>query len=185
MKKFFRHYKILLSALLIALICVGGTLAYLVATDSPVLNTFSLADVKTEIEEGRTESSKDVAVKNTGRSDAFVRARVVVSAGVSQVLYLSAGQSVPSEAARDPDTIYVVIDPTGAWEQDGTNASDYYYYKGILEPGTATANLVQGVYCGANLDAGDFQVDVYAESVLASGAYGLNAAKAAFANVNG
>lgn len=181
MKQFLKHYKILLSALLIAVICVGGTLAYLVASDSPVLNTFSLADVKIVIEEDRQESSKDVWVKNTGKSDAFVRASVDVSAGVSNVVYITAGQSVPAEAARDADTIYVVIDPTSQWTKDGS----YYYYNGILSPGETTENLVQGVYCGKNIDADDFQVTVYSECVLASGTYSLDAAKAAFANVGG
>lgn len=181
MKKLSKYYKILLSALLIALVFVGGTMAYLIATDSPVLNTFSLANVDNEIEEGEDgiEDSKIVTVKNTGTSDAFVRARVVVSAGVSNVEYVTAAPVV-----KDDDTIYVVIG-TGSWTKDGTTDNDYYYYNGILTTGTSTAALVNGVYCGQNIDADDFNVNVYAESVLGSGTYSLSAAKTAFGNVGG
>ena len=42
--------KTLLSILLVAVVLVGGTLAYLMASDSPVLNTFKLAEVKTDID---------------------------------------------------------------------------------------------------------------------------------------
>ena len=40
--------RILLSVLLVAVVAVGGTLAYLMASDSPLLNTFALAEVETE-----------------------------------------------------------------------------------------------------------------------------------------
>ena len=60
--------RILLSLLLVAVVAVGGTFAYLMATDSPLLNTFTLAEVETKVDEPEsgTASDKKADVQNTG-----------------------------------------------------------------------------------------------------------------------
>lgn len=176
-----KQYKGLLSILLVAVIAVGGTFAYLKATDNPVLNTFSLSNTSTKVieDEGGSEESKIVSVKNTGSSDVFVRVRVVVSAGTSTVQYVKAA---PNESERDANTIYVVIGD--GWEKDGSNPQDYYYYQNLLPAGKTTLAVVNGVYCGKNIDADSFDVIVYQEAVLGSGAYQLSQVKDAFQNVS-
>lgn len=156
--------RILLSLLLVVVVAVGGTFAYLMATDSPLLNTFTLAEVETNVEEPSTgtESTKNAGVKNTGKSPVYVRARVVVS-GIK------------------PDQLEIKYDGTGAW-QNGNDG--FYYYASILQPGQATDTpLFSGVDVASSVGQDvTFSVDVYQESVLApaDGDWTIEAAQAAF-----
>lgn len=144
--------RILLSVLLVAVVAVGGTLAYLMASDSPLLNTFALAEVKTEIDEPEsgTAAQKNAGVVNTGKSPVYVRARVVISGGDADVLQNK-----------------ITITKYGEGWVDGEDG--FYYYNQILQPGVTTAtNLFTGVEVSDDVpkDA-EFSVDVYQESVLA------------------
>ena len=85
-----RMIQAVLSVLLIAVIAVGGTLAYLVASDNPVVNTFTFAKVDTDIDEpsGGNGAAKKPKIQNKGNTEVFVRAKVVVTTleGSSQLL---------------------------------------------------------------------------------------------------
>ena len=156
--------RILLSLLLVAVVAVGGTFAYLMATDSPLLNTFTLAEVETKVDEPEsgTASDKKADVQNTGKSPVYVRARVVVS-GIK------------------PDQLTIKYDETGAW-QNGDDG--YYYYTSILQPNQTTGiSLFSGVDVDSSVGPEiTFSVDVYQESVLApaDGSWTIDAAQAAF-----
>lgn len=71
----------LLVCLLLALGCtVGGTLAYIFTNTSPVKNIFQPTEVTTTVDEdfdGETKSN--VKIQNTGSTDAWLRAAVVVT----------------------------------------------------------------------------------------------------------
>lgn len=162
--------RVLLSVLLVAVVAVGGTLAYLYATDSPLLNTFALAEVHTEIDEPEsgTAADKTAKVVNTGESPVYVRARVVIS-------------GADAEALQDKFTFTY---NTEYWENGG---DEFYYYKGILpansEENSVTAPLFTGVTVDDTVDKeAQFSVDVYQESVLApaDGTWTLQAAQDAF-----
>lgn len=158
--------RILLSLLLVVVVAVGGTFAYLMATDSPLLNTFTLAEVETEIEEtGSTSADKSAVVKNTGKSPVYVRARVVVS-GV------------------DPNLLGVKYN-TSNWQDGGDG---FYYYMSILPADPSSQPSTSALFTGVNVDLdvgpdATFSVDVYQESVLApaDGTWSITAAQAAFA----
>ena len=63
---------------LVMTITVGGTLAYLIATDGPVTNTFEPRKVTCAVSETFDGSSKtNVAITNTGDTDAYIRATIV------------------------------------------------------------------------------------------------------------
>lgn len=157
--------RILLSLLLVVVVAVGGTFAYLTATDSPLLNTFTLAEVETEIvEDGSTSADKSAVVKNTGKSPVYVRARVVVS-GV------------------DPTLLDVKYN-TSNWQNGGDG---FYYYMSILPADPSTKPSTSALFTRVDVDSNvgpdaTFSVDVYQESVLApaDGSWTLDAAKAAF-----
>ena len=160
--------KTLLSILLVAVVLVGGTLAYLMATDSPVLNTFTLAEVETNVEEpdSGTAVEKNAKVSNTGKSAVYVRAMAVVSSG---------------DASVDPGLI-AVTQYGSSWENGGDG---FYYYTEILPAGQTTRDpLFTGVTVSKDVpETATFSVDVYQESVLApaDGTYSLKAAQDAFA----
>lgn len=144
--------RILLSVLLVAVVAVGGTLAYLMASDSPLLNTFALAEVETEIKEppSGTEAEKNAGVKNTGESPVYVRARVVVSGLEENQL--------------------TVIYNTKDWQFNEDD--NFYYYMGILPAqsgvGSETPALFTSVQVADTVPKeAEFSVDVYQESVLA------------------
>lgn len=71
---------LLVSLLLIIGVIVGGTIAFLMDTDGPLNNLFNPSQVTTKVEEtldGTTK--KDVYIENTGDTDAWIRAAVVVT----------------------------------------------------------------------------------------------------------
>ena len=171
MKK--RVMKTLISSLLVVLVLVGGTLAYLKASDSPLINTFKLAKVSTEIFE-EAGVNKAPQVKNTGESPVYVRAKAVIT-------------DLPEGVTVDMSNAY----NKGKWEDGGDG---FYYYMEILQPSTdgtpsMTEKLFEVTKAGIQT-SGDFElegeasfsIEVYQEAVLApaDGQYSLTAAKEAF-----
>ena len=158
-----------------AVVAVGGTLAYLYATDSPLLNTFALAEVHTEIEEPVTDvaENKDPKVQNVGKSPVYVRARAVISGGDADVI----------EANEWITIIYN--------EPEWVNGGDgFYYYTDILQPkaeGASANPATEELFTNVKVDPqvspeAEFYLDVYQESVLApaDGTWSLKAAQDAF-----
>lgn len=167
--------RVLLSVLLVAVVAVGGTLAYLYATDSPLLNTFTLADVHTEIEEPEsgTAVTKDPKIQNEGKSPVYVRARAVISGGDADVI--------------EANNWITIVYNEPVWVNGGDG---FYYYTDILQPKAegagvypTTSELFTDVTVSNEVSKeAEFYLDVYQESVLApaDGTWTLQAAKDAF-----
>lgn len=164
--------KVLLSVLLVTVALVGGTLAYLVASDDPIINTFKLANVNTEInepEDGGNASTKTPWVENIGESTVFVRAKAVVVTGDGssvpvteadlRIDYNNAGYHKPASGGN-------------SWEdKDGVcwmyGDDGWYYYNRTLKKGEKTEPLFDGVTVNPDLDKGaKFDIYVYHESVI-------------------
>lgn len=186
MKPLFKTKRALLSTILalVLVIGVGATLAYLSAADARLTNTFSLAEVDTEIKEDLTNGNKTVTVKNVGKSPVYIRARLMVS-GIDpkQVKIVS---SEPTE--KELGTVYLVMpNVTQDWDLvagngDSHYTDNFYYYKGVVyssaadatpsgKTPTETSALLQKVVFADDLKTEDFlkqfSVTVYHESVLA------------------
>lgn len=118
------------SILLILAISVGGTLAYLATYTGDVENTFTPATPDTEITETLTDAVKsDVAVKNTGEVDMYIRARYFV-------VWRHNGQIV-----TQPDNVRITITrPTDMQWVEG--ADGYWYYPDAVAPGGSTSELI-------------------------------------------
>ena len=169
MKRLWKHHKWILSLVLVALIGVGATSAYLMASSGSVKNTFATGTVQTDIVEV-LEGEKTVTVKNTGDLPVYVRARIVVGgANTDQVEYT---YSAPAATAlAESDKVYVVLANPSDWQQaSGRNdATDWYYYtKDSLKTGEETSALMLRVLIGgkANVDTAHFEVTVTQESVV-------------------
>lgn len=177
MKKFFKsHVKLCIAVLALSLVTVGATLALMVSQSNSVTNSFTAAEIDTEIkEELGSDMTKQVSITNHGRSDAYVRARIMVS-GVNPDNVLI----VNSESQADaPDKVYLVMDADNTqqpwkWEKDGdaaTYSDDFYYYLDVLKKGKSTNKLLEKVVIGENLQTDEFlanfTVTIYHESVLA------------------
>ena len=73
---------VLIAMLLLGCLAVGGTVAFLMDTDGPLQNLFNPSQVVTEVlEDIKTDNTKkqDVRIQNSGNTDAWIRAAVVVT----------------------------------------------------------------------------------------------------------
>lgn len=183
MKKFFKtHAKLCIAVLALALVTVGGTLALMAVSSNSVINSFTAASIDTEIEEGvGGEGTKQVSITNKGPSDAYVRARIMVS-GVEkdQVKIVKTIEEANTEATNNPDKVYLVMgkgyddekNPWN-WEKDPmvSDFDGFYYYLDVVEAGESTNKLLEKVVFGKNLQNDEFlagfNITVYHESVLA------------------
>lgn len=71
---------LLVSLLLLLTVTVGGTIAFLMDSAGPLHNLFTPSKVTTSVDEtisGKTKSN--VSIKNTGDTDAWIRAAVVIT----------------------------------------------------------------------------------------------------------
>lgn len=125
-----------LVALLLLLCCtVAGTLAYLVTSTDPVTNTFTPAEVKTEVTESFVEDKgelvkSNVQIKNNGNIDAYIRAAVIINwADANGNVY---GGGTPVEG-----TDYTAPVLQNGWIKVG----DYYYYTSAVPAGSSTGTL--------------------------------------------
>lgn len=164
--------RIALSALLVAVVLVGGTLAYLVTATDLLTNTFAVVDIDTEVEEPTPGEGVEKApyVVNNSNVPVYVRAYAVVS---------SEG-TVPVSA----DDVKINF-PTGD-DAEWVKIGDYYYYtKAVPVAGEGVKNWTTPLFVGVevtnealktNADA-KFSVYVYHESIQAKPA-GLTTAAA-------
>lgn len=162
-----------------ALVTVGGTLALMAVSSNSVINSFTAASIDTEINEVVGEGTKQVSITNKGPSDAYVRARIMVS-GVSKEKVKIVDKE-PAVDAIETDCVYLVMQNnansagTGIWYKDQEPekySDDFYYYLGVLPAGGSTEELLSKVIIGKDLQSNDefleqFTVTVYHESVLA------------------
>lgn len=148
--------RIALSALLVAVVLVGGTLAYLVTQTGLLTNTFAVVDIDTEVKEPdpSTGAKKAPYVVNNSNVPVYVRAYAVVST--------DEGSSVPVAAN----------DVTIKYDYDGTewvyNSEDgYYYYTEAVPANSSTGKLFDDVVVKVTDENAKFSVYVYHESIQA------------------
>lgn len=120
-----RPLLLLVSLVLLLALAVGGTVAWLNTSTTPVENTMIPGNVPITINEtfdGTTKSG--VSVTNNGNIDAYIRVAIVANAvdGEGNII---AG-TAPSYNVNNTNWQYL---------------EGYYYYKGAVAPGETTAAL--------------------------------------------
>lgn len=163
---------------LVVVIGIGATLALMASPSNSVTNSFTAADIDTEIEEkGLTEGDKQVSIKNYGPSDAYVRARIMVSGVNPENVEIVSEEPVEGDVAAD--TVYLVMQNNGTGDKqwtkkdsdNNTYSDDFYYYLGVLAENQKSEKLLEKVVLGKDLQGEDFlntfSVTIYHESVLA------------------
>lgn len=107
---------------------IGSTVAYLITNTGSVENKFTYASVSCDVtEDFRGNTKKDVQVKNTGTTDAYIRATYVVN-------WLDAQKNI---VASDPEGYSYTLteNPDNKW----TKGNDgYFYYLTPVAPGEST-----------------------------------------------
>ena len=134
MKHLNRKKTVLLLAMVVLILAgaVGGTLAYIVTSSGPVQNTFTPAHVTCKVEEdfdGQTK--KNVTIKNTGTTSAYIRAAVVAN-------WCDTSSKI---LAPQPVTLENSILGSG-WSRNTTDG--YYYYSSSVPAGGSTGALITG-----------------------------------------
>ena len=142
-----KHFAALLALVLILVCTVGGTVAYLVTHTDPVVNTFTpgkvSCQVNEEFNEDNTVKTKAV-VKNTGNVPAYIRVAVVANT-------IDAQRNITGMATLEGWL------NTAKW----TEVDGFYYYKGVVQPGDVTANLLTA----AGIDLTGIQVTILASAI--------------------
>lgn len=145
---------LLLSMVLLIVIAIGGTVAYLVTKDEPVENTFTPSHVACEVTENFNGTVKEnVNVQNTGNTEAYIRVKLVTYRVNDQNQHIGGAAAIPKFT---PGTNWVLHD-------------GYYYYTLPVEPGKKPAtDLIQsitltGPYTDA--DGGKQVIEVMAEAI--------------------
>lgn len=141
-----KHFAGLLALVLILVCTVGGTVAYLVTHTDPVVNTFTPGEVSCQVDEKFNEEKTvktEAVVKNTGNVPAYIRVAVVANT-------IDAQRNITGMATLEGWL------NTAKW----TEVGGFYYYKGVVQPGDVTANLLN-----ADINLEGIQVTILASAI--------------------
>lgn len=149
-----RMTTLVLSLVLLLVLGIGGTLAFLVDNTSPVTNTFTPAQVSCHVTENFDGTTKtNVNVVNDSNITAYIRVKLVT------YRVNDAGQHIGGTA-----TIPSFTPGEGWFEQDG-----YYYYKNPVAAGASpAANLISSITLTgsySDADGGKQVIEVMAEAI--------------------
>lgn len=151
---------VLASLLLVMTVFAGLTLADLLEKANSLTNTFTIGSIDTEIEEDPpavvvSKISKKPKIKNTGKNDALVRARVTVS----------------PQSIIDEFSIELEMNTTN-WTQGNDG---YWYYNDLLKPSELTEPLFNsvegyGIVSDGQINVGlaDLEIAIYHEAIQSS-----------------
>lgn len=161
---------------MIAILAVGGTLAYFTDTTDVKNNVFTVGNVKIKLEEPKWDEqgeedapevypgealAKDPTVTNTGANPCFVRV------GVRGLDCLGEGEDMLIHVR----TNYVKDALGEGWV---LHTDGFYYYTKVLAAGAATTPVFDSIVIPTALTNGDgetpFSIDVAAQAVQAQGA---------------
>lgn len=138
-----KFWAILISLLLMVGVTVSGTVAFLIHTDGPLQNLFLPSKVTTSVLEDVTsdpQKKQDVAIKNTGDTEAWIRAAVVITwKDANGNVY----GKVPTETDYDID-----FGTENGWVK---GADNYWYYTFPVAAGAQTGDLIES--CTVSGDA--------------------------------
>lgn len=154
-----KQLTLLISLILIITVAAGGTLAYLVAKTSPVTNTFTPAEVTCQVNETFDNKVKsNVSVENTGDTDAFIRAALVIT-------WKDEDENVAPQTPL-AGTDYTISLNTGEGDNWIAGTDGYYYYKNSVAAGDNTDFLINSCEPeGAGLSGYTLHVEIIADAV--------------------
>lgn len=174
MKKLNLKFILLLSSFVLAVcVIVGGSIAFLVDDTSSVINTFTPTQVNTYVEETITNGVKtDVRIQNTGSTDAYIRAAVIVTwkneAGkvYGQLPVEGEGKDYVIDWAFDD-----MSDPTG-WV---LGSDGYYYFLNPVVSSALTDSLIKKAealtksFLGSDGETYYLSIEIIASAIQADG----------------
>ena len=128
-----RNLLIIALTVAVLLATVGGVWGYLYSSPDPITNEFTPSFVTCEVEEVFENGVKqNVAIRNTGNVDAFVRAAVIVT-------FQDADGKVLATAPKE-GTDYTVRWAKNGWQK---GMDGFWYHGAAVKPNELTANLIE------------------------------------------
>lgn len=158
--KFRKSFVLLASVALLVLGAIGGTVAYLVDGTEATVNTFNYGTVSCVVNETFNGSTKsDVTIQNTGNTDAYIRAQVVVT-------WQDASGNVYGASQPVAGTDYSIEYGSG-WKQ---HTDAYYYYPSAVPVGASTGVLITSCtpVAGQAPEGYTLSVEILADAVQSS-----------------
>lgn len=133
-RKLNRTYVLALSLLFVVVIEITGIVAFMMDSTEELINIFEPSKVTTSVsEEFKNGVKSGVKIKNTGTTNAWIRANVVIS-------WQDNDGKVYGSKSPDSGTDYeIVYDSTGNWIE---GSDGFYYYKNPVPPSGTTNNLI-------------------------------------------
>ena len=123
--------KLVICLILLLMISVGGTIAFVVTHTSEIRNTFTESVVKCEVDETFKDNVKsNVSIKNTGDTTAYIRAFV-------NVTWMNESGQVASVSPKSTD--YMIEYSDSGWLK---GSDGYYYYSLPVQPNNKTEVLI-------------------------------------------
>ena len=124
-----RAVGIVVALVLLLCVSVGGTLAYLVATDGPITNIFSPATTAIRVDETCADNvESSIVVTNTGNTAVYIRVALV-----------SGTENAEGNLVVDSYKNLNDLTLGSGWAQ---HTDGYYYYTSPVAAYGATANLL-------------------------------------------
>lgn len=155
-----------LALALVLTLSVGGTIAYLITDTGPVTNTFTPGNVACEViepgwKDGHT-TKENVTIQNTGNTDAYIRAAIVVTWQNA-----SSGNVLGKAPVLGSDYTLQLATDTG-W--DITTSDGYYYYATAVSANNSTGILINEckVLKSAPAEGYTLCVEVLADAIQAT-----------------
>lgn len=154
-------------------LATGGTLAYLTTGTDKISNAFVPTEVACVVVENGESGfppsgslKEDVKVQNTGTTDAFIRAEIVVN----WVKLDGSGNVVSVLGTAPAPSAYSLVLASGVGWSDEMD-DGFYYYTGKVAPGDSTDELISSCAAAetAPVDGYVLRVDVVAEAIQAEG----------------
>lgn len=128
---------LVLSFILLVVLAVGGTIAFLADNTDPVANKFTPSKITTEVEEKLNGDTKsDVKIKNTGDTTAWIRAAVVVT-------WQDKDGNVYGQAPVAGTDYTITYDLSNDWTQGDDGF--YYWTKPVKSEKEAVDDCLTGV----------------------------------------
>ena len=144
--------------LLLSCMGIGGTMAYLTAQTTQIVNTLEPGNVPPHIlEEFDGAMKRNVRVKNEGNTDAFIRAAVVVSWKDEN------GNLAPQVPVLEED--YSIVWSQSGWKKLGA----YYYCLTSVAPQNETPALIEAAYQKSTREGYDLVVDILSQTIQSRG----------------
>lgn len=162
-KRSIKPFLIAFCVCILACAAVSGSLAWLISTPEPVVNTFTPGAVTIQVDEtfnGTTKS--DVRIKNTGDVPAYIRVALV-----------PAWVDDEGNIAAKPASLELNDDCNIAWGEDGSGyeadwfkgSDGFYYCKTFINPGDSTPILIKSCTVKDGEHEYDFELQIIASAV--------------------